>query len=234
MLSPLKIRAALTIAAVSAGVLLPSVGSDPRAVETLSTTASQASGPSALTTEVQPPTEFSGSFTCSTYWQDGSSRNIVLGSVADGNLVRRETRGEVGRFNAEVTDPRLRGTYTVYSATDEYFWPGVDTSEPLLIARGVLHVTNEEGSWQMPWDWLDVPGGRDVERPRDPASDGISLMTGDGGYEGLTAVFTLARRDQGECHCWISKGLTAESERCTWDMHGLVVEGVPPTPVLRE
>ena len=160
---------------------------------------------------------------------DGPVTNNVLGQLGDGNLVRRETRGDLGRFDAQMSDPRLEGDWTVYTSTDEYFWPGADPNLPLILAPGVLQVTNDEGSWQMPWGHFALPGARNVTE-----MDGVWYLVGAGAYDGMTAIFRQTSQNWDDCYCWVGKGITAESERCTFEMAGLIIEGVPPTPEVPE
>ena len=227
MFSAVKIVAAAAIVALFGGFLLTGGVGDRQ--EDVAPPAAVSPSPSAEVA-VQLPTEFSGSFTCATYWQDGTTRNVVVGPVEGGNLVRRETRGELGRFDAEMSDPRLQGDWTVYTSSDEYFWPGIDPELPLLMAPGVLHITNEGGSWQMPWGYFDLPGAMHVGE-----MDGIGYLVGAEGYDGLSAVFRLTSDNwDDDCYCWTGKGITPEAERCVMEMEGLVVEGEAPTPAVPE
>ena len=178
---------------------------------------------------VQVPTDFSASFECSTYWEDGQQRNVVVGPVEGGNLVRRETRGELGRFQAESDDERLQGDWAVYTSTDEYFWPGVDPNLPLVMAPGVLHIATGEGSWHGAWGHFALPGSMN-----EGTVDGVSYLTGSGAYDGLTAMFRLGSDNWDDCYCFVSKGFAADSERCRFQMEGLIIEGVPPTPHVPE
>lgn len=227
MFSALKLAVAGAVVALFSGVLLVAVVGEPR--ETLLPPAADSPPPSAEAAGV--PTRFSGSFACSTYWQDGHQRNVVLATLEEGALVRRETRGELGRFTAEVSDARLQGDWTMYAAADEYLWPGVDAQQPLILAPGVMRVTNAQGWWQMPWGYVALPG----EMPDHAAfpagaEGGLAYLEGGGGYDGLTALFRLQRSGQGACHCFESKGYTADSERCAWQVEGFIVEGTMPTP----
>jgi hypothetical protein len=228
MFSALKFVAASVIVTLFGGLVLAGIFTTQQGDE-MAPAAESASAPSPSPageiTALEAPSEFRARFACSTYWEDGQTRNVVMGPIGDGNLVRRETRGELGRFEAEADDPRLQGDWTVYSASDEYFWPGVDPNLPLIFAPGVLHISNDQGSWEMPWGHFALPGSMDVGE-----LDGIAYLLGAGEYDGLTAVFRMTSENWEDCHCFTAKGYTATSERCRFEMAGLIVEGVPPTP----
>jgi len=226
MFSALRIAAAAAIVALFGGFLLVGVVGDPQEGEVPPAAESPAPSPEI---QVQLPAAFTGTFGCTTHWKDGQDKNVVVGPVEGGNLVRRETRGETGRFAAEMSDPRLQGDWTVYTSTDEYFWPGVDTNQPLILAPGILHITNEDGSWQMPWGYMALP-----DAVTEADWDGVGYMTGGRGYAGMTTLFTMEPRNWDDCYCWTSKGMTAESERCTWDIEGLVIDAEIPTPEVPE
>jgi hypothetical protein len=83
--------------------------------------------------------------------------------VDGGDLVRRETRGFEGVFNVdEMGDPRLDATFTVYTASDECVYPGVDIGEPLRLEVGVTRSETDEGAWQgTGLDGVVVPAARE-------------------------------------------------------------------------
>lgn len=227
MFSTVRIAAASAVVALLGGLLLAGLVGEPQDGEP--PPAAVSPSPLEEVLDVQAPTVFSASFECSTYWDDGQQTNVVVGPVEGGNLVRRETRGELGRFTAQSDDERLQGDWTVHTSTDEYFWPGVDPDLPLVMAPGVLHIATGEGSWQGQWGHFALPGAMN-----EGTIDGVSYLTGSGAYDGLTAVFRLGSDNQDDCYCFVSKGFTADSERCRFQMEGLIIEGVPPTPDVPE
>ena len=224
MFSAAKLVAAACIVALFGGFLLVGVVGDPQDGDVLPAAVSPSSTELPMT--AVPPAEVRGSFSCETTWQGGTTKNVVIGPVESGNLVRRESRGGSGRFEAEMSDPRLRGEWTAYSATDEYIWPGVDPAMPLVFDSGIIRVTNDGGSWQLPWGSSALPGGM-----ADMAdAEGLTVAVGTGGYAGLTALLMLQAQNLDECSCF--GGFMPEP--CTWMVEGLIVEGVPPEPVVAE
>lgn len=173
-----------------------------------------------------PPSELSGRFTCTSFWQDGTKTNTVLGPMGDGNLVRRETRGFVGRYTVDqMSDSRLDGTYSHYRDSDEYIGPAPLTPDHLWLVSNLLHIENEAGTWLGPAVDFYLPGTWDsAAEPRWERS----VLAGEGAYEGLTALLETRVIDP-DCYCW-SLG-TGQPEWCSWDIRGLVVEGeMPPVP----
>ena len=223
MMSALRYMAAAVVVALFGGYLLAAVVGDPPDGESLPP-AAESSSPLAEAT-AQLPTAFEGTLSCSTFWEDGTVNNVVVGPVEGGNLVRRETRGGTGRFEAEMSDPRLGGDWTVYTSVDEYFWPGTDTNLPLTLAPGVLQVAGDEGSWQMSWGHMSLPG---VMNPGH--AEGYAYLDGGGTYEGLSALFRMELANWDDCYCFNTRGLTASSRPCTWAVEGLIFEGDVPTP----
>jgi hypothetical protein len=221
--SAVKLAAAAAIVALFGGFLLVGVVGDPQDGDLLPPAAESPSAEAV----VAVPAEFSGTFTCTTDWEGGTTTNVVLGPVEGGNLVRRERRGWTHGFSAEMSDPRLRGGWIAYRASDEYFWPEGDPNVALTMAPGVMHITNDEGSWQMPWGYMTLP---------DPVNkaewDGVGLLTGAGGYDGMTALFTLEPVNWPDCRCpgWTQGG----PELCSWAMQGLIVDGSVPQVVVPE
>jgi hypothetical protein len=223
MLSAVKIVSAAAVVALFGGFLLVGVVGDPQDGDLLPPAAESPSAEAI----VAVPAEFSGTFACTTDWEGGTTTNVVLGSVEGGNLVRREIRGWTHEFSAEMSDPRLQGGWIAYRASDEYFWPEGDPNVPLTMAPGVIHITNDEGSWQMPWGYMTLP---------DPVNqaewEGVGLLTGAGGYDGLTALFTLEPGNWPHCRCpgWTQGG----PELCSWAIRGLIVDGPVPEVVVPE
>lgn len=171
---------------------------------------------------VQPPTEFSGRLSCpiATDWQQGSVTDVVLGPMGEGNLVRREARGGFFRpVVEEMSDSRLAGTWTAYLDTDEYIYPGVDVEDHPVLMTGMQRIEDDEGAWQ--------GSAPDAIVPDAPLTTwGLVSLTGEGAYEGLTAL-QWANLVDDTCSCGNPDNL------CEWDIRGLVFEGeMPPVPGL--
>lgn len=159
---------------------------------------------------VRAPTEFSGWMDCPYYWHDGKVTNVVLGPVGEGNLVRRETRGQFWRDSMdEMSDPRFSGTVWAYFEMDEYVYPGADTENHPEFVTGVMRIQNDAGAWQGPFGGAYWPAGPFQEPAWYP-----QRLTGEGAYEGLTAVW----------------GMLFAEDPCGWDIEGIVFEGEMPAP----
>jgi hypothetical protein len=173
---------------------------------------------------VTPPTEMSGVLSCGSYYLDGASRNVVLGPVDDGNLVRRETRGSLTRLDVdEMSDVRLAGEWTVYESWDEYIYPGValDGPYPLSLVATTLRMVDDEGAWEGSDHGVHLPGVRDMTDP--PVWEPM-VLSGEGAYEGLIAAQWSRLLDR-DCDCW------AVADPCTWEVRGYIIDGrLPPLP----
>jgi len=159
--------------------------------------------------DVQPPMQFSGTLTCSDDHQPGLTKPVRLGPYGDGSLIRRETRGSVMRpIVEEMSDPRLDGTYTLYGNTDEYTYPGMEDGGYPLLATVLVRIENDAGAWQ--------GSGAEPYLPDIPQPEwAIAVLTGEGAYEGFTAVM----------------GNTYVDEPCGWEVQGLIFQGeMPPVP----
>jgi len=217
MFTALKFVAAAAIVALFGGFLLASITGDPQEVVPPAA-ASPSPQPSDEVVSIELPTEFSGRLSCFTYWQDGTTTNVVLGPMGEGNLVRRETRG--GFFNFvvdEMSDPRFEGRWWAYLDADEYIYPGIDMDDHLTLTRGTQRIENDEGAWQGSAPGAHVPGA--------PLSTWELLeLIGEGAYEGYTTLQWSNLVDD-TCSCANPDNL------CEWDIRGLVFEGeMPPVP----
>lgn len=171
--------------------------------------------------EATRPLAVTGGLTCSTYWQAGDVTDVVLGPLDDGNLVRRETRGFLGRYNVdEVSDPRLLGEYTARMNLDEYVGPEPFSGDHPSIWTSQLRIENEAGAWQGQETAFYLPGTWEpITEPRwDPL-----VLTGEGDYAGSTALLEL-RLDDPDCYCWSGVG----DAICSLELRGLILEDVPP------
>jgi hypothetical protein len=160
---------------------------------------------------VEVPAPFEGFIPCPSYWEDGNTTNVVLGSVEGGNLVRRETRGAMWRVNhVEMSDPRVSGTYTAYFDYDEYITPQIDIEDCPGFFSGLLTLEGETGGWR--GSWVDMGW---AESPYDADQWTTIVLSGRGAHEGLTAMLAMRFAE----------------ETCGWDVQGIVFEGaMPPVP----
>ena len=92
-----------------------------------------------------------------------------------------------------TTDPRFTGTYTSVANIDTY--RGAEVAPPegaFNVWTVVRRVENDEGAWQgaaTTAAWVNDPDAWFVGDP--PA---VVVFTGEGGYEGLTAIVTIQER----------------------------------------
>jgi hypothetical protein len=157
----------------------------------------------------QPPSEFEGLIGCPFYWRDGHVTNVVLGTIDGGNLVRRETRGAFWRETVEgMSDTRFDGTIWTYFDTDEYvYYPDADIEDHPAFITGLMRVENPGGAWQGSFQGTYWPAGPFAEPMWFPV-----LLTGEGAYEGLTAIL----------------GMLFSEDPCGWQVRGFVFEGQMP------
>ena len=166
-------------------------------------------------------TEFSGRMECSGLSM-GTLEDIVIATTGEGDLIRREWRGaDLSVVVQKISDPRLDGHIAVSFNSDEYLLasdePAWQLSDipPEEFPRGVVASTfrlkNADGSWH---------GSRYQNwYPDGDSSTTTAIYTGEGGYEGLTAVVEM---DYDELN-----------PVCAWDVHGYIIEGqLPLTPEL--
>ena len=86
------------------------------------------------------PSDITGTVTCTSYWLPGDLTDEVVGPLEEGNLVRRESRGYLGRLTVdEMSDERLAGEYTQYMDHDEYFTAETEPPEHLILSSGAPH-----------------------------------------------------------------------------------------------
>ena len=184
----------------------------------LTPSASHAEGDAA---EAHEPLAVNGHITCSTYWQTGDMADVVLGPLGEGNLVRRETRGFLGRYNVdEMSDARLLGEFSLRENLDEYVGPEPFRGDHLRIWTTQLRIENEAGAWQGQETAFYLPGTWEpIAEPRwDPL-----VLVGEGDYAGSTALLEL-RLDDPDCYCWSGVG----GSICGIEMRGLILEDAPP------
>jgi hypothetical protein len=95
----------------------------------------------------------------------------------------------------EASDPRLRGTTYMAANSNDYS----DAGGP-VVWNYAFRIENEDGAWQQrPTLDLDLFDGSDDLT--------LGVMVGEGGYEGLTAVFqNVTSNSSWDLHCYIIDG----------------------------
>ena len=168
----------------------------------------------------QALTEFTGRTECFGL-SLGTLEDVVIGSTDEGDLIRREWRGpNVSVFVREISDPRLDCEITSWFNTDEYLIASDETPWQLLpdapeewprgVTAGAMRCTNAAGSW------FDSGGYSNVYLNGDNSTY-TAVLTGEGAYDGLTALMEM---DFDELN-----------PVCAWDVHGYIIEGqLPPMP----
>lgn len=138
--------------------------------------------------------------------QEGATVPVLLNRFDEGSLFRYETRGSVMRMTVnEMSDPRFEGSWSGIGNSDEYRFS--TSQEPLFgLARVLMRMEDDEGAWQVTGDEPYLPG---VPQPE----WAMAVMTGEGAYEGLTAL--VANRFR--------------ADPCGWDVQGLLFKGEPPS-----
>jgi hypothetical protein len=122
-----------------------------------------------------------------------------LGSIEEFELIRgREaTRGAVSS-----SDPRLEGTFFRTNAGEAYFFGEIGSDNFADVHAETSRIENDEGAWQgsqiefnmINFDVPDVTGP-----PLTRELEGPYVMSGEGAYEGLTAVFVENVGNAGPC-----------------------------------
>jgi len=164
----------------------------------------------------QPLTEFTGRLECSDL-SVGTIEDVVIASTDEGDLIRREWRGPSVRVAVtEMSDPRLDGRISTWFNTDEYLiasdetpWQLSDVTPeewPRGVTAATTRLTNADGWWH--------DSGYSNNYVNGDSSTYTNVLTGEGAYEGLTA---LMESDFDEL-----------SPYCAWDVHGYIIEGQLP------
>ena len=136
----------------------------------------------------QPPAEVTACIEPGPEVHRGTEEQIVV-PVTDGDMTILQSRGFTYRQSlTSVSDPRLEGTLYQAVNQDDYILPGDDPSTGisdsrptgLAIATFTNRIENDEGAWEGSAVMLDSPDGATYVAPL--------VMTGEGAYEGLTAI----------------------------------------------
>lgn len=151
----------------------------------------------------QPPVEVSMCNMPGPEIEHGTEENVVV-SLPDGEMTIQQRRDQTWTpILSSVTDPRLSGTVYHTSNADVYTLPGNEAGPDFAVAT--VRIENDEGAWQGSLVQLAFPDGTEYVSPM--------VMTGEGAYEGLTAI--VANVDP--------------PDDCT--MEGYIIDGtIPPAP----
>jgi hypothetical protein len=148
----------------------------------------------------QPPVEFTAWVSAGPEVHPETTQEVAV-SLPDGEMTITRQRGVTWNPSLhDMSDPRLEGT--LYEARDEdtYTLPGNEKGPHFGVRT--YRIENDEGAWQGSAVSLESTDGRYYYGPY--------VMTGEGAYEGLTAI--LVNPDQ--------------SNRFT----GYIIEGTIPAP----
>jgi hypothetical protein len=125
----------------------------------------------------------------------------VVVSLPDGEMTITQARGVTWTPSLhDMSDPRLEGTLYLARDSDYYTLPGTG-ARPGFGAR-TYRIENDEGAWQGSAVYVDSADGTTYLGP--------TVMTGEGAYDGLTAI--LVGPDQTDC------------------ITGYIIEGTIPAP----
>ena len=121
----------------------------------------------------------------------------------EGDMTVERQRGYTWAGSITATDPRFSGTH-YYSWDGDIYTLASGDDGPQVAADG-LRIENDEGAWQGSGTSVTLPDGTSAYSPL--------VLTGEGTYEGLTAVLL-----------WIEGS-------CFFDFRGIVMEFPdPPVP----
>jgi hypothetical protein len=151
-----------------------------------------------------------GEFTVCVPYNDtlrrGTDEQVVV-PHPDGDMTIERQRGYTWSGTHRASDPRFSGTH-YYSWDGDTYTLASGGEGPLAYAEG-LRIENAEGAWQGEASGATLPDGTSWTGPL--------VMTGEGAYEGLTAV------------------LLWTDDACFLDLRGIVIEFPdPPVPATTE
>lgn len=180
----------------------------------------QATTPGAVPTDTSPrpsatgsvdvavvvPGEFTICIPINKPLRSGTEEQVVV-PHPDGDMTIERRRGYTWSGTHRATDPRFSGTH-YYSWDGDTYTLASGGEGPLAYAEG-LRIDNAEGAWQGEASGAILPDGTSWTGPL--------VMTGEGAYEGLTAV------------------LLWTEDTCFLDLRGIVMEFPdPPVPSTSE
>jgi hypothetical protein len=162
-------------------------------------------------TAAQAPTAFSGHIECGPEVRSGTT---TIRSIEGGGSATSR-RDYAWQQTATMSDPRLDGTAYLSGTYVTYRLPGPGGDlEERIAYRETQRIVNDGGAWQGSMNTFVAPDERDPERgTRLGTADNVYtyLLVGEGGYEGLTAIY-----DQ----VW--------DRACGFEVTGLILEGDLP------
>jgi hypothetical protein len=146
----------------------------------------------------------------------GTDEQVVV-PHPDGDMTIERQRGYTWSGAITATDPRFSGTHYYSWDADTYTLASGDEG-PVTYAEG-LRIENAEGAWQGQATGAMLPDGTSATGP--------VVLTGEGAYDGLTAVLL-----------WIEGGGAGpwtDAASCFFDFRGIVLEFPdPPVPATTE
>lgn len=160
-------------------------------------------------TTPQIPVEFNGRITCGPpVSADRAGAEATLEVGGEGMTVTRNRNG-AWRQTATVTDPRLEGSWYHTWESDSYRMP--ETEAGASVAAATWRVENDDGAWEGGHMELTLADGT--------AAPTLSVLVGEGAYEGLTVLMNVQVLDGG----------------CAADIHGIIFQDAPtPVPYVPE
>jgi hypothetical protein len=152
------------------------------------------------------PGEFTACVRHNSPLRSGTKEQVVV-PHPDGDMTVERTRGYTWAGAIDATDPRFSGTHYTSWDADEYTLAS-GAKGPSAYAEG-HRIENAEGAWQGAAAVATLPDGTTAAGP--------VVLTGEGAYEGLTAVLFVIE------------------DSCFFDFRGLVMEFPdPPVPATTE
>jgi hypothetical protein len=149
----------------------------------------------------QPPVAFTGQLECGPAVRSGSESRTSIDD-GEGSWSVLEERGFAWQQTVEVSDPRLSGVQYFSAEGDTYTRSGSTGLEQRVVGWATVRIENDGGAWQ---------GSMvDLGRPGEAANQGGTyVLAGEGGYEGLTAVYEIV----------------GEPSACVFDIEGITFAG---------
>lgn len=132
------------------------------------------------------PGEFTACVPMNSQLKAGTTETEVT-SGPDGDVTIERTRGFTWKGTITATDPRFAGTH-YYSWDANGYTPGSgDPGAPGIVGQAGWaeghRIQNDEGAWQGWTVGVTLPDGTQVASP--------AVLTGEGAYEGLSAVLLV-------------------------------------------
>ena len=169
------------------------------------TTPSTAASPSG-DTAVSVPGEFTACVPNNSIVREGTSEEASV-PHPDGDMTLHRERGSTYAGNITATDPRFSGRH--YYSWDGNLYTLASGGDGFGISADSHRIENDDGAWTGTGTYADLPDGTQAGSP--------VFLTGEGAYEGLTAV------------------LIGTDGSCFFDFRGFILEFPdPPAPYTPE